>query len=122
MKKYKYEVGISIQTVYIYPEANNTEEAEELAQEEFSRLSADWEGFDLDYYADSVQIEDITQEYKEILNGWSGAEGYSDGEVLDILFEDTGTQSTADLIKLVKKCCSSISDCNNAHKRKENNE
>jgi hypothetical protein len=68
MKKYQYEVGIGIQTVYLWPEANNEAEAMELAEEQFEKLSQDWEGFDLDYYADFCQIDCMTQEYKKVLN------------------------------------------------------
>jgi len=118
MKKYIYEVGISIQTVYLWPEANDADEAGELAEIEFEKLTENWQGFDLDYYPDFVQIQ-----YKNLLNlPDDGTQGYSDGEVLDILFEDTGTHNTADLIKLVKKCCSSVSKCDIAHGREMGND
>ena len=123
MKKYIYEVGISIQTVYLWPEANDADEAGELAEIEFEKLTENWQGFDLDYSADFVQIHCMTQEYKNLLNlPDDGTQGYSDGEVLDILFEDTGTHNTADLIKLVKKCCSSVSKCDIAHGREMGND
>ena len=127
MKKYIYEVGVDIQTLYVYPHANNVEEAEKLgyqmAIDEYSLIESNY-----DITPSFVQISDMTQEYKSKLNSNtkelissddSDEDFYSDGEVLDILFDDTGTKNTADLIKLVKKCCSSLSNCDNAHRGKK---
>ena len=67
MKKYIYEVGVDIQTLYVYPHANSVEEAEELgyqmAIDEYSLMESNY-----DITPSFVQISDMTQEYKSKLN------------------------------------------------------
>jgi hypothetical protein len=89
MKKYIYEVGIGIQTVYLWPEANDAQEAERLAEIEFERLTLDWKGFDLDFCADFVQIHCMTETYKKLLNSPKVLKEYegSDRETLDFLMD-----------------------------------
>jgi len=66
MKKHIYEVGIGIQTIYLWPEADSKEEAERLAVGQFEELSANWKGFDYDFYADYNEIHCMTAEYRKI--------------------------------------------------------
>ena len=100
MKKYIYEVGIGIQTVYIFPEANDAKEAQKLAEEQFEKLSQDWQDFDLDYCADFVQIHCMTETYKNLLN--SPAKEYSDGEVLDFLMDIADVDTVKDLEEILR--------------------
>ena len=94
MKKYIWEVGVDIQTIYLFPEADNADEAEMLAEDEMKMLTMDWEGFDFDYYSSSAQIEGVTQEYaryivKDPLETKKEhiRENHTDGEVLDYLMD-----------------------------------
>jgi hypothetical protein len=71
MKKYIWEVGVDIQTIYLFPEADNADEAEMIAEDEMRKLTLGWEGFDFDYHASSAQIDGVTPEYAEYVTSSS---------------------------------------------------
>ena len=94
MKKYIWEVGVDIQTIYLFPEADNADEAEMIAEDEMRKLTLGWDGFDFDYYASTAQIEGVTQEYAEYIvkdpletKKEHIRENHTDGEVLDYLMD-----------------------------------
>jgi len=108
MKKYIWEVGMDIQTIYFHPEADTAEEAEKDAYDKMKWLVNSWKGFDYDYYSSSAEIEGVTQEYARFLTkdtletkkkskGWQMSghsdddvdpnEGNTDREILDYLMD-----------------------------------
>ena len=100
MKKYIWEIGVDVQTIYLFPEADNADEAEMIAEDTMKNLTMGWEGFDFDYYASSAQIEGVTQEYAEYVakdtlgtkkevEMWrlGASEKITDGEILDHLMD-----------------------------------
>jgi len=113
MKKYIWEVGVDIQTIYLFPEADNADEAEMIAEDEMKLLTMNWEGFDFDYYASTAQIEGVTQEYAEyVAKGASKAdpnqgddpnEGHTDGEVLDYLMDIAEVDTIEALENILEK-------------------
>ncbi|MAF42647.1 MAG: hypothetical protein CMI54_00570 [Parcubacteria group bacterium] len=110
MKKYKWEVGIDVQTIYLYPEADTAEEAEKLAEIDIDKLTASWEGFDFDTYASNAQIDGVTQEYAEYVAKGSDKkaaehlrEEHTDGEVLDYLMDIAGVDTVEALENILEK-------------------
>jgi len=99
---------VDIQTIYLFPEADNADEAEMLAEDEMKMLTMDWEGFDFDYYSSSAQIEGVTQEYaryivKDPLEQESVREHYTDGEILDFLMDIAEVGGVGELETFVRK-------------------
>jgi hypothetical protein len=111
MKKYIWEVGIDIQTIYLFPEADNADEAEMLAEDEMRRLTKEWDGFDFDYDASTAQIEGVTQEYAEHVANKSNTkvkqeavhENHTDGEVLDYLMDIAEVDTIEALENILEK-------------------
>ena len=90
MKKYIWEIGIDVQTIYLFPEADNADEAEMIAEDQMRKLTLGWEGFDFDYYSSSAQIEGVTQEYANYIAKNPKDEPpykYTNGQVLDHLLD-----------------------------------
>ena len=120
MKKYIWEVGIDIQTIYVFPEADTADEADMLAEDEMKLLTMNWEGFDFDYYASSAQIEGVTQEYAQYVANWTAGEvadkkdqpndsresvrkHYTDTEILEFLIDIAEVDSVSELESYLRK-------------------
>jgi len=113
MKKYIWEVGVDIQTIYLFPEADNADEADMLAEDQMKLLTMNWDGFDFDYYASSAQIEGVTQEYAEYITkgvdkiypdqGDDPNEGHTDREVLDYLMDIAEVDTIEALENILEK-------------------
>ena len=107
MKKYIWEVGVDIQTIYLFPEADTADEAEMLAEDEMRKLTLGWEGFDFDYYASTAQIEGVTQKYaKHVASAKSDdliPEPLSDREIVDYLMDIAEVDTLEELENILEK-------------------
>jgi len=111
MNKYIWEVGIDIQTVYLYPEADCADDAILRAESDFYQQVSTWEGFNLDFSASSAEVHEVTTEYAKLISSENdptayyddGGEKYSDKEVIKYLMDLAGVKDITQLKSKIKR-------------------